>query len=83
MEYSDHDLKEIDPPVLNRTKCKKYRRRILLEPLDPFFCRRSKRNRDSQKKPLMLKMTIALLFQTLLQSLRLKMLTSDKLFYFV
>jgi hypothetical protein len=49
MEDSDQDIQEIDPSVLNQTKHKKYQRKILLEPLDPFFCHRSKRNKDSQK----------------------------------
>jgi hypothetical protein len=42
MEDSDQDVQEIDPPVLNRTSCKNYHRRRLIEPLDPYFCRRSK-----------------------------------------
>jgi hypothetical protein len=49
MEDSDQYVQEIDPPVLNWTKCKKYHRKILLEPLKPFFCHRSKRNKDNQK----------------------------------
>jgi hypothetical protein len=49
MEDSDQDVQEIDPLVLNWTKRKKYRWKIHLEPLDPFFCCRSKRNKDSQK----------------------------------
>jgi hypothetical protein len=44
MEDSDQDVQEIDPPVVNRTRRKKYCRRIIIEPLDPYFCRRSKRN---------------------------------------
>jgi hypothetical protein len=44
MEDSDQDVQEIDPPVINRTRRKKYRRRILIESLDPYFCRSSKRN---------------------------------------
>jgi hypothetical protein len=49
MEDSDLDIQEIDPPILNWTRRKKYRRKILLEPLDPFFYCRSKRIRYSQK----------------------------------
>jgi hypothetical protein len=48
MEESDPDVEEIDPSVINWIRRKKYRRRILIEPLDPYFCRRSKRNAISQ-----------------------------------
>jgi hypothetical protein len=44
MEQSDQEAEEIDPPVIKWNKRKKYQSRILIEPLDPFFCRRSKRN---------------------------------------
>jgi hypothetical protein len=37
MEYSEQDVQKNNPPVINRTKRKKYHRKILLEPLDPFF----------------------------------------------
>jgi hypothetical protein len=30
-------VEEIDPPVIKRNKHKKYRGRILIEPLDPYF----------------------------------------------
>jgi hypothetical protein len=49
MKNSGQDVQEIDPLGLNRTKRKKYRQKILLEPLNPFFCRRSKINKGSQK----------------------------------
>jgi hypothetical protein len=44
MEDSDQDVQKIDPPVVNQNGRKKYRRKILIEPLDPYFCHRSKRN---------------------------------------
>jgi hypothetical protein len=44
MEDSDQEVQEIDPPVINWNGRKKYRRKILIEPLDSYFCRRSKRN---------------------------------------
>jgi hypothetical protein len=44
MEESDQDVQEINLPVINQTKCKKYHRKILIEPLDLNFYRRSKRN---------------------------------------
>jgi hypothetical protein len=56
MEDSDQDVQEIDRPVLNWTKRKNYHRMILIEPLDPYFCRRSKRN-TANYRLLMLKMT--------------------------
>jgi hypothetical protein len=37
MKESDQDVEEIDPPIIKQNKCKKYRRRILIEPLDPYF----------------------------------------------
>jgi hypothetical protein len=37
MEGSDQEVEEISPPVLNRTTHKKYRQKILLEPLRPYF----------------------------------------------
>jgi hypothetical protein len=37
MEDSDQDVQEIDPPVLNRTRRKKYCQRRLIEPLEPYF----------------------------------------------
>jgi nitrate reductase beta subunit len=43
MEGSNHEVQEIVPSVLNRTRCKKYRQKILLEPLDPYVYRHSKR----------------------------------------
>jgi hypothetical protein len=43
MEDSDHEVQEISPPVLHRTRRKKYCRKILLELIDPIFCCRSKR----------------------------------------
>jgi hypothetical protein len=49
MEDSDQDVQEIDPPVLNRTKHKKYHWSIFKEPLDPYFCRRGKRNTVNQQ----------------------------------
>jgi hypothetical protein len=48
MEDSDQDVQEIDPSVLNWIRCKKYRRMILKEPIDPYFCRRNKRNKGNQ-----------------------------------
>jgi hypothetical protein len=48
MEDSDQDVQEIDPPVINRTRRKKYRRKILIELLDPYFCCRNKRNAIKQ-----------------------------------
>jgi hypothetical protein len=44
MEDSDQDVQEIDWPALNWIKRNKYRLRILIEPLDPYFYRHSKRN---------------------------------------
>jgi hypothetical protein len=38
---SDDDIQEIDPPVITRCGCKKYRRRILKEELDVRFCDRT------------------------------------------
>jgi hypothetical protein len=49
MEDSDQDIQKIDPPVLNRIKRKKYHQRMLKDPLDPYFCRCSKRNKDNQQ----------------------------------
>jgi hypothetical protein len=37
MEDLDQEAQEIDPPILNRTRCKKYHRKILLEPLTHIF----------------------------------------------
>jgi hypothetical protein len=48
MEDSDQDVQEIDPPVINWIRRKKYHQRILIESLDPCFCRRSKRNALNQ-----------------------------------
>jgi hypothetical protein len=48
MEESDQDVQEIDLPVINRTKRKKYRRKILIEPLNPYSCHWSKRNAVKQ-----------------------------------
>jgi hypothetical protein len=48
MEDSDQNVQEIDPPIVNRTRRKKYRTRILIEPLDPYFCCHSKRNAVNQ-----------------------------------
>jgi hypothetical protein len=49
MEDSDEDVVEIDPPVSIWTRRKKYRRRRPVEPLDYYFCRRSKHNKGSQQ----------------------------------
>jgi hypothetical protein len=49
MEDSDQDIQEIDPPVINRIRRKKYRQMILIEPLDPYFCHHSKRNAVNQQ----------------------------------
>jgi hypothetical protein len=65
MEGSNHEVQEIVPSVLNRTRCKKYRQKILLEPLNPYAYRHSNIS-------LMLKMVVHLLQQ--------KILASDKLF---
>jgi hypothetical protein len=43
MEDLNHEVQEIVPPVLNRTRRKKYHQKILLEPLDPYVYRHSKR----------------------------------------
>jgi hypothetical protein len=48
MEDSYQDVQEIDPPVLNWSRRKKYHRRRLIEPLDPYFCRCSKRIKRNQ-----------------------------------
>jgi hypothetical protein len=48
MEESNQDVQEIDPPVINRIKRKKYHRKILIEQLDPYFYCRSKRNAVKQ-----------------------------------
>jgi hypothetical protein len=48
MEESNQDVQEIDPPVINRIKRKKYHRKILIEPLNPYFYCRSKRNAVKQ-----------------------------------
>jgi hypothetical protein len=79
MKDSDQDVQEIDPLVLNRTKLKKCRGRIVKDPLDPIFVITVKETKATNK-PLILKMSIPLLFQTPLQTLRKKMLVSDKLF---
>jgi hypothetical protein len=44
---SDDEVRVIDPPVIIRSGCKKYHRKILKEEIDVRFCRHSKRiNRD-------------------------------------
>jgi hypothetical protein len=52
LEDLDQDVHEIDPPVINKNGCKKYQRKILIEPLDPYFCHRSKRN--AVKEPIII-----------------------------
>jgi hypothetical protein len=49
MEDLDQDVQEIDPLVLNQTRHKKYRRRRLIEPLDPYFCYRNRRIKRNQQ----------------------------------
>jgi hypothetical protein len=48
MENSDKDVQEIDLPVLNWSRYKKYRTRRFIEPLDPYFCHCSKRIKRNQ-----------------------------------
>jgi hypothetical protein len=48
MDGSDHGMVEIDLSVLTRTRLKKYRRMILIEPIDPYFCRHIKHNKVNQ-----------------------------------
>jgi hypothetical protein len=44
---SDDEVQAIDPPVIIRSRCKKYRRKIVKEEIDVRFCRHSKRiNQD-------------------------------------
>jgi hypothetical protein len=44
---SDDEVQAIDPPVIIRSGCKKYRRKILKEEIDVRFCHRGKRiNQD-------------------------------------
>jgi hypothetical protein len=46
----DDEVQEIDPPVIMRFGCKKYRQRILQEEIDIRFYRCSKRiNKDVEK----------------------------------
>jgi hypothetical protein len=52
LKYLDHDVQEIDAPVINRNGRKKYQKKILIEPLDPYFCRRTKRN--AVKEPIII-----------------------------
>jgi hypothetical protein len=47
---SDDEVQEINPPVIIRSGCKKYCRRILQEEIDVHFCRCSRRiNKDVGK----------------------------------
>jgi hypothetical protein len=43
----DDEVQEIDPPVIIRSRRKKYRKKILKEELDARFCRRSKRHSNN------------------------------------
>jgi hypothetical protein len=45
--YSDDEVQEISPPVLTRSRHKKYGRRMLITPLDACFCHHSKRNKNN------------------------------------
>jgi hypothetical protein len=42
----DNEIQEIDLPVIIRSRCKKYCRKILKEELDPRFCHHSKRHNN-------------------------------------
>jgi hypothetical protein len=44
---SDDEVQEIDPPVIIRSGCKKYWKRILKEELDAHFYRRSTRHSNN------------------------------------
>jgi hypothetical protein len=48
MEDSDQDVQEINPPVINQTRRKNCHQRVLIEPLNAYFCRRIKRNVANQ-----------------------------------
>jgi hypothetical protein len=49
MDGSDHGMVEIDLSVLTRTRRKKYRWMIRIEPIDPYFCRHIKHNKGNQQ----------------------------------